>query len=311
MYKYKVVDINVKQCIIFCAIFCLFLRSLHPVFAQTLPKQNLEITPIIQDLQLTAGHTYTYPLEIKNLADKPMGIHVDVNGFDPTNTFNTATITSSLIAWTKLSQQDIIIPALGEKQIPVTITVPKIAEEKGYYETFTITPFLSQQQNAKSPVVLTRFIALVFVTVGNINYSDLEKKVTITHFAPTSFVFGNISALLNFDVQNLYFTHFLAKPFITIKPFFGKEQTFALDEKHIFPATSKDWQAQIPVNTHHIFYTATLALSVGQGYQLFATTHFVYLPSGVIIAFIISFLLIALTLLRKRLFMFIKIMLKG
>lgn len=313
MYKYKLIGKKINLYIIYLIAILLIIRASSPAFAQTLPKQNLSITPIIQEITLIPNTAYSYPLLITNLADKPMGIHIDINGFDPTQEGSQGFTpqASPLVSWTTISEKDTIIPPLSQKQLMITITPSIDAKERGYYETFTITPFISQQQTVKTPLVLTRFIGVVFATVGTVHYDDLAKKVTIQKFDPTKIIFGQTKANLSLQVRNAYFTHFIAKPFLSITPLFGAKRTVTLEEKHIFPGSTRSWDISLPLPTQYIFYKATIAVFVGNGNQILAQTYFFVLPQQVLIALCIACALIVITLMRKRLWKFSFVLLKG
>jgi len=279
IYKY------VNKLIVFAALLTLLNHCFtSKIFAA---EQSLQISPIISEIQLTPGQKTNINLSVENLSNAPLGIHAEISGLDETsqNIF-TDQRPSILTKWTSIAASDIILDPLSQKDISVTIDTPKDAKQGGYYETVFLSPIVNSQKQPTSPIVITRIGAIVLATIGKLNYSDLAKKVNIQDFKPSSYVLEKSPANLSFSVENKYFTHFTAKPFITIKPLFGQEQTTLLEEKHILPGTNKGWTFQTPLGKN-IFYQAKLAVSVGNGNQVLADTWFIVLPYRSILALII------------------------
>jgi len=276
---------NINKAIVFLAFLiltnCLFTTKSYAI------KQSLQISPIINDIQLIPDQLTVINLSVKNLSDAPLGIHAEISGFDETNqNIFTDQHPSVLTEWTSIATPEIILDPLSQKYIPITINTPKDAKPSGYYETIFLSPIVSSQKQPSSPVILTRVGAIVLATIGKPNYNDLAKKVIIQDFRPSEYFLEKSPATLSFSVENKYFTHFTAKPFITIKPLFGQEHTSLLEEKHILPGTDKTWQFQTTIGKN-IFYRATLAVSVGNGNQVLADTWFIVLPYKAVLLLIL------------------------
>jgi hypothetical protein len=272
---------------------CLFTTRSYAI------KQSLQVSPAINEIQLVPGQPTNINLSVENLSEIPLGIHAEISGLDQTNqNIFTDLHPSILTKWTNIATPDIVLDPLSRKNISITINTPKGAKESGYYETIFLSPIISSQKQSTSPVVLTRIGAIVLATIGKLNYDDLAKKVNIQGFKSTAYVLEKLPATLSFSVENKYFTHFTAKPFITITPLFGSGQTTLLDEKHILPGTSKSWQFQVEHGTS-IFYQAKLAVSVGNGNQVLADTWFIVLPYKSILALILILGIFYLAIFKK------------
>ncbi len=280
----------------------------RPSFAKEI-QQAMTITPIVKDIELHPGQTTSYTIVISNTADLPLGIHTDVTGFNEsdegTETFSTTD--SPLSHWTRVSDQDITLDPHTSRQITVTATPPSSLQKGGYYTALFFTPFISKP-NAPGPIVLSRVGALIFGTYGDINYQDLAKKVKVAHFGVSN---HNTQTQIDFSVNNLYFTHFTAKPFLTLQPIFGEEQKYQLSEKHILPSHTKNWEETIP--SHAIFIgKAILAVSVGQGNYVYTTTPLILLPWSIIFTILcLVILFIITTIFRQRIIKAIRILMKG
>lgn len=302
MYKHIAIGNNIKQLIIFMVSLTLLLIVYTPSYAQVLPKQNLRISPIIQNLQLMPGTTITIPVTIENLADKPMGIHIDVLPFDPSNPEQALSpiANKSLVSWTSLSEKDILLPEREQRTIFVSISVPKTALG-GYYETLAYTPFISGEQTVHSPIILSKFLGFIFATAGENKLADAVKEIKVVDFSPQQYILDHGIPTIQFRVKNNYKTHVIGKPFLTITPLFGTPAKVQLEEKYLFPTETRDWKTSVPLPMN-IFYRATLTLSIGQGNTTTAHTWFILLPYKMVLAGIVGALLILIALLRKRLF---------
>jgi len=278
-YKY------IKHIIIFSLFFIVFAIPKKSSFAA---NQSIKVSPLIHELQLTPGQTTSINLNIENLSDASLGIHAEISGLDETNqNIFTDQHPSALMDWTTIGSPDIILDPISQKSISIAITPPKNAKESGYYETIFLTPIISSKKEPGSPTVLTRIGAIVLATIGETNYNDLAKKVNVKDFKPDKYIFEKSPAILTFSVENKYFTHFTAKPFLTIKPLFGKEQTIFLEEKHILPGVSKSWELEVKTEKS-FFYQAQLAVSVGGGNQILTGTWFFVFPYKLIFILILS-----------------------
>lgn len=303
----------------------LFLASyslLHAsiVKAQTIPLQSLRITPIISDLQLTPGKTTTFPLTIQNLSRDPVGIHIDISGYDQIGEVPLIQQKpSAIINWTQLSKTDILLAPKSKQTITVTITPPASLGASGYYETLFLSPIVNQDVTPNSPIILSRVGSLVLGTIGKLNYDDLAKKVAITDFTPGNTILNSFPKSLSFTIANHYFTHFDAKPFLTITPLFGKAQTILLPDKHVLPNSARIWQyqprsyrGQPSIPKDRLFYHMHLAVSVGNGKKVIADTWFVVIPyKTFLVVLALALVLYFAYFKRKRLKKFITILLHG
>lgn len=300
--------------------FVSYVLSHTSAYAQTVPLQSLRVTPIINDLKLTSGKITTFNLTIQNLSNDPVGIHANISGYDQIGEEPLyEQKQSAIINWTHLSKQDILIPPHSSQSISVTITPPANLPPSGYYETIFLTPIVNQEIIPGSPIILSRVGTLILGTIGNLNYDALAKKVTISNFTPSHDILNTFPKTISFTVNNYYFTHFDAKPFLTITPLFGKAQTTLLPDKHVLPGSERIWQYQPRFNRGQpsslmpdIFYQMHLAVSVGNGKQVIADTWLIVFPYKLfIIVGVILIILFFVVFRRNRIKKFLKVLLKG
>jgi hypothetical protein len=278
---YKSINKAIIFSLLLALLGCFFTKNSYAI------KQSIRVSPIISDLQLTPDKSTTINLSVENLSDASLGIHAEVSGM------------GEISQWTNISSPDIVLDPLSQKTINITITPPKNTKQGGYYETIFLTPIVSAKKESTSPAVLTRIGAIVLGTIGTLDYNDLAKKVSIQNFKPEKYISDKAPAILTFSVENKYFTHFTAKPFLTIKPVFGQEKTTLLEEKRVLPGTSKSWKFQTVLGKN-IFYKAILAVSIGNGNQVFAETWFIILPKYASWAIILLTVVLIALLTRNR-----------
>lgn len=311
--KNKTILLKINIIFFFCVLATSYQLLVPKVSAQTVPLQSLRVTPIINDLQLTSGKATTFPVTIENLSSDPVGIHSEISGYDQIGEVPIyEQKQSAIINWTQLFKEDILLPPNSKKIITVTITPPAHLGPSGYYETIFLTPIVNQEIHPGAPIILSRVGVLVLGTIGTLNYNDLAKKVTINDFSPSHQIVNSFPKTISFTVSNYYFTHFDAKPFLTITPLFGKPQTTLIEDKHVLPGSARIWQYQ-PINEMpNIFYTIHLAVSVGGGKQVFADTWFFILPYKlIIIVLVLATVLYLVIFKRRRLKKALAILLKG
>lgn len=281
---------------------------------QDLPLQMIQIEPVLSDIHLVPGKDTTVIFRIKNLSTKPLGIHADIsNVIDPSTTQGQNI--SPLVSWSTLVASDNVLDPLSEKTFSLRIHPPSNAQNGGYAEMVFFTPFVSNNLKKGTPIILSRIGSLILATIGKLNYSDLLNKVHITSFKPQTIFNDRSPVKFDFSINNTYFTYFTAKPFVTITPLFGKPQTVVYDEHHILPNKTRKWQEELTLPHLRFLNFAHLAVSIGEGKQLYADTYFFIIPFKILfLAIGIIFDIICILLIffnRKRILKTIRILIKG
>lgn len=290
MKNYKI--LNTRYCILstILALGILFIYR-GTVFAA---PEAMQITPALEEITLTPETPSSYQLTITNTSDRPLGIHADVSNFQSADEEDSFT-SSPLLSWTDVSPTDLIIPSSEKKTITVTISPPQNIKKGGYYAAIVLTPFISKTHAPKTPIILSRITTLVLAQYGAIDYTNLKEKAQVSDFSFARPAFEKIPFDFHFSVKNAYFTHFSAKPFLTITPLFGNSQRIPLSEKHILPGKSKVWHEEVSPQAFSFFYKAHLAVSVGAGNYITADSFIIVIPylhyilSGIILLFLLLF----------------------
>ncbi len=299
-----------KAFIVIFSFLLIINASIHTVSAQTITKKGVQttptslqfisLTPAIIEQQLLKSIVNNYEVKVKNIANFPLGIRVSAEGFDPSDQLSEVSfVKNTLSSWTKIENPTFILEPGDEKTISVTISPPKNALDKGYYEVIFFTPFMTRPLDAHSPKIVSKIGSLFLLTIGEQNKNDLEKKVSITNFSFKKLIEKQpVTGTL--DVKNDYFTHFKAKPFVEIAPLFGKATTFELEEKRVLPGKIRRWSMSFSNLPKSFFYTATLKLSLGEGKYLVEHNFFFVAPFKLLFVLGLTLIIILLLIFRRK-----------
>lgn len=315
MYKYIEKSLKVNKDIIFWYIFSLFQlcclllitptrsyamvpAAMQEIVRKQIEKASFSVSPVIEDLVLIPGKLTTYDLTITNNSLRPLGMHATAERFSQSG--DTIYGDSPLPSWISITSNDIILAPSEKKVIEVTILPPKETKDGGYYGMVLLTPFVSNQQDLNQPVILSKVGTLIFGTIGKLDFDNLLKKVSIVAFNVGGFISDKKNLTISFGIHNSYFTHFIATPTITITPLlFGNSQTIMLEEKHILPQTTRTWNQNVVFPSDYTLYQTKLAISLGNGKQIFATQYNIVFPYKIFFSIIIFIILLYICV-RKR-----------
>lgn len=270
----------------------------------------LTVSPIVIDTRISKDKNYSYEIKVKNGLNEPLGINASIQNFAPSDQdtlIQTGNKPSPLIKYSSLSQDNFIIDPKGTKSFNLSIKTPANLKDGGYYEVVFLTPFFLKAQNPSTPTVLTQVGILYLANAGVINYKDLQSKVKINGFE----IMDGKTLGSKITVQNLYFNHFSAKPFVSLTPLFGKTQRIELTDKRILPGTSRVWNENLAPKSS-LIYRAQLAVSVGQGNYVFANKFIILLPFGKLAALgILAIFVIFIFLRRKQIQRAVRVVISG
>ncbi len=294
-----------KKIIIILSFILLFF-PLSKAWAQNLPiRQTLRVTPIIINATLTPGKSSEYFVKVENLLGEPLGIKTSVsplNASDEDNGINfEASENNNFVSSITVADKEDILQPKEIKDIKLIINTSKdIKIDQGNAILF-ITPFVTRPLETSTPTVVGKIGVLILANVGEVNPTDAKNKTKIITAGFGFFAEKNpIKYALR--VQNNYSKIISAKPFLKIKPLFGREEDFELVEKRILSLQIRRWIDEINLKQDkNIFYKATFAVSVGSGEQIIKDSFFILLPVKKIVLVIISGLTLTYILkFRKR-----------
>ncbi len=281
------------------------------VSAQEKPnvKQMIRVSPVILKVSLEPGTEQNYKIKVDNLLDTPLPLKASVEGFDASDeeygvTVSDQSIASPLMDWISLDEKDAILPALTSRDFNIKIAVPSSVPIGGYYAMIFFTPIFPGVPVSSKIGVLA---------LANIAVAEQKNQADIVTFNFDKVLYEKSPLLTTIRVKNTSLNYFTAKPTLTIKPLFGQDLTFELEDKTILPGKIRRWQRAFDLgNLYGGIYTATLSVSLENGDYIYSTTHFIGFPVkklGLSLLFLIvsSYLLIH----RKRVKKAVRLLFKG
>lgn len=238
------------------------------------PKQMIRVSPVILKVKLEPGTTQNYQIKVENLLDAPMPLKASAEGFDASDEEYGVTVldqpqASPLMDWISLDEKDAILPARTSRDFNIKIAVPGKVPIGGYYAMIFFTPVFPNVPVSSKIGVLA---------LANIGVQEKNKAEIVTFdFDKALFEKGPIQTTIR--VKNTSLNYFTAKPSLTIKPLFGQELTFELEEKTILPGKIRRWQRAFDLgNLYGGIYTAKLSVSLGNGDYIYSTARFLGFP---------------------------------
>ncbi|MBI1863167.1 hypothetical protein HYS00_03535 [Candidatus Microgenomates bacterium] len=267
----------------YTGVFCLYL--LIGVFSKTsyaadTPKGMFSVSPVIFNISLSPGKTFTYQIRLKNLLSSPLPMRAEM---DPAVDGEAADGATSIAGWTTISDADMIIPAHGEKTIQLHIQTPTKIPLGGYYGTLFLQPVMPMNAGVNQ-YVQARAGVVILASVG---VPDLSARAEVLSVGLAKSSSGSNKRDLTFAVKDQSLYHFSAKPQLVVKPLIGSVRKFDINEKIILPGKTRTWEEAIrwPYHTMNI-YDVKLLVSVGNGNQIVAATRYYDIPYP-LVAFIV------------------------
>ncbi len=238
-------------------------------------KQMIRVSPVILKVKLEPGTTQNYQIKVENLLDTPLPLKASVEGFDASDeeygvTVSDQNIASPLMDWISLNEKDAILPAKTARDFNIKIAVPSSVPIGGYYAMIFFTPVFPNVP------VSSKIGVLALANIG-VQEQKNQAEIATFNFDKTLYEKGSIQTTIR--VKNTSLNYFTAKPTLTIKPLFGDEKTFELEEKTILPGKIRRWQRAFDLgNLYGGIYTARLSVSLENGDYIYSTTHFIGFP---------------------------------
>lgn len=249
--------------------FCLFVKNSFAISLNS-AKPMIEVSPFILNVSLSPGKIYKYEINVKNLLQTPLPLHALIENLEEGGA-------QTISSWSTLDQSEMIIPAGQTRTLNLTIRLPKKILFGGYYGSLYLEPL--PVTNANGQLVQAKIGIPILANIGVID--PKAKQGEILDFAIDKLIYGNQDQLnAQFKVKNVSLYHFSAKPFLLIRPLWGQEDRYELDERIVLPGKTREWDSPITIKNYFSgLYFAKLQVSVGAGRQEEANTTFIILPS--------------------------------
>lgn len=251
----------------------------HTAYAQ---QQTLKVSPVIINVTLSPGKTYTQPVAIENLSDSPLPLRAALSDFMTGGEEGGYVFADSksnpLLSWIKLNETEFILNPKEKKELQMTVTTPKSIPVGGYYGVLFFEP-VTQDHQSTATHVNTKVGVLMLANIGVPDPN--AKKAEILTFETDFFQPEDTMPFL-LRVKNISLNFFSAKPSLHVAPLLPLGtaiEEYALEEKIIFPGNIRRWEESSTIQ--HLppnMYKATVNVSTGNGQIVTAEKHFVVFP---------------------------------
>ena len=273
--------------------------------------QMIRVSPVIFNISLSPGTVQTYTATVENLLSVPLPIDISLNDFAPTDEEGGVTYTESrtdpLLSWTRLSETQIILPAKSKRDITLTVTLPKRIPVGGYYGVLYFSPVLPNYNGQTQVAAKVGSLLLANIGVPDPN----QQKAEILEYAFTRPFFEDKTAEFSLRVKNIALHHFTAKPVLVLKPLFGSETHYPIEEKFVFPGKVRRWDQTITYD-HYGIYKAIINVSTGNGQKVISERYVILFPvTKAAFILVAAVALLFITVKRKQFKSALRILLRG
>lgn len=260
-----------------------------------------------QSLVLKPGEISQQVIRLRNTSNNPVTINsmaydfvIGDDGVTPVKVKD-ANISNrwSLVDWMVLTPATQVVQPNQTVGISVLINVPEDALPGGHYAMVVHSPDNgSIAVEGKSAAAVSQEVGSLFYVVvdGPINEEAFIRNFEFpkfTEYGPVPF---------SFTIENMSDIHVTPHASVEITNMFGKKvSTIKLDQKNVFPLTSRNYEGEWDAIWGHGLYTAQVTMAYGKNLNIvMAKTRFWLLPIKLIIAVGILILIITIAILSIR-----------
>lgn len=239
---------TLKRMSCFCAMICSLLAGMiicpMQVWADETPEYRIQVSPVSLDLDLQPGKTTTSKFIVQNSGTKAFDFELSVSpytvsGENYDQDFSTETNHTNIVNWISFSEDRGTLESYSQREITVTVNVPKDVPEGGQYAVIFAHMIEPVPEGATGVVAEKRVGVLVYSK--NV---DGETRVggKITNAKVPSFLF-NPPITASAVVENTGNVHANAQYTLQVYPLIGDEEVYTNEEhpdtRVIMPGTSR------------------------------------------------------------------------
>jgi len=301
--------------VLFIAAISALLVPAHFIHAQSSNSaQAIQIAPVIKELSVNRGGSYTIQLSIRNMTAKDMVFEPVVNDFRAKDESGTPRIilgepvlptNISMTSWVE-SIGPISLAANQTKIIDVRLSVPETAEPGGYYGVIRFSGAASALSGSNVSISASSGTLLLIRVNGKINEKlDIKELFTMRGSKPSKW-FEKAPITFVERIYNPSNIHLKPKGEVIIKDMFGRTaDTLKINQSggNVLPLSTRRFEQSL--NTKWMFgrYKAKFNLNYGtEGQALNETITFWVIPYKIVtgILLVIIVMLFGAIKLRKR-----------
>jgi hypothetical protein len=245
-------------------------------------EQSLRVSPVIINITLSPGKTYTHEVTVENLTNTPLPLRASLNDFltsgEEGGFVFEETQTNPLLSWIKLNETQFILNPKEKRTLQMTITTPRSIPLGGYYGVLFFEP-VTQNPSLQATRVSSKIGVLMLANVGVTDPN--ATKAEIVDFS-TDLVDKDGSLPLMLRAKNISLNFFTAKPILTISPLIqigNQSKEIILEDKIIFPGQIRRWTEQTSIeDLSPNIYKAHMAVATGNGQSVSTERYFLVFP---------------------------------
>ena len=282
---YKSTSLQINKVVV-CSLFifaylliCLFNHSSSVHAQQVLP---LSVVPPKQEVLVNPGEHFSTSVKFLNQGDTPITGTLSVLDFvvtddkgtpvflDNPQIVGTTTLPAKYSAakWISIPNSNMAIGAKSDASVPITIEVPKNAAPGGRYAAVIFQPggdlTLGNPVSGQENAIAVRLASLLYVRVAG----PITENATVTKFEGPGFLeYG--PATISTEILNQGDYHISPEGSITMKDMFGRVVSKVnIDQKNIFPGTSRSYSTQVGEKLMFGQFTLNLSAKYGDKNQV-------------------------------------------
>ena len=280
------------------------LSPVSPAKSQGAISPSLSISPALVRQNIKPGKKTIVKITISNLGQNPIPLSVakyNISGINNSGApeFTAAARPHSGAEWLKVSQPDLILDALGSREIEVTISPPDGTNPGGYSAALIFQARLPD--NYFDPDANTRVIPALstsfLLSVDAVGASPTIENLSISSFQTPKIVVSTPIPFL-IEISNPTGFFFFTDGELTLTPTWGKQKiVIQLANSVLMPQSSRQYTSAYTGTIWPGIYDAKFALNQ-DGKVLVANSRFVAVPWPFIII-VPGVLVLAILLVRR------------
>lgn len=278
-------------------------------------QSAISVSPLTFELTANPGDRFNNVVKVYNNGDTPVAVSMEVQNFSAKGERGEVTLaigedsTYSLAMWISVSPQTFQIEPRSFRPVEFTVTLPPNAEPGGHYGTI-LASVTGVVQEGTGAAISQKIGSLLLLQVSG-TAKELLSVVSIE--APQFSEYGPVVIATRF--QNSGTVHLKPRGFVLVQNMFGGETAkMNLEQKNVLPNSIRRIESKLDQKWLWGKYTATLTAIYGSANEpLSYTTTFWVIPWRVSSAVFVAALIVLIILYRarRRIFLALKILLKG
>lgn len=299
--------------VVFIGVVGVLLAQAHFTRAESNSSaQAIQITPVIKELSVNRGESYTIQLSIRNMTAKDMVFEPVVNDFRAKDESGTPRIilgepvlptNISMTSWVE-SIGPISLAANQTKIIDVRLSVPETAEPGGYYGVIRFSGAASASSGSNVSITASSGTLLLIRVNGKISQKLEIKELFSMRGAKHSGVFEKAPIIIVERIYNPSNIHLKPVGEVIIKDMFGRQiSSLKINENggHILPLSTRRFEQTLNNKRMIGKYTAKINLSYGtEGQSLMGTISFWVIPYKIIAVTLVLLIVILWAAIKVR-----------